>query len=293
MVSNNWHERALKDIENTLINVFSQDCASENLLKSMKYSTLDAGKRIRPLFCLASGVLSDADYKNILLIGSALEIIHCFSLIHDDLPIMDNDGLRRGKPTNHIVYGDAVALLAGDALHSLSFEILSSEKLKLSDNKKLNIICRVAKAIGINGMVGGQTIDWLSSGKHLTVDELKEMHGLKTGALLKASIITGYLAGDNYSQNVLMQMEIIADKIGLLFQIVDDIIDVTETTETLGKTANKDHEQDKATYVTILGLDDSKQLAATLHKEIINLLKQHDNSEILQYLTDLVYYRNN
>lgn len=293
MAFNNWHEQALKDIENTLINVFSQDCASENLLKSMKYSTLDAGKRIRPLFCLAGGVLSGAEYKNTLLIGSALEIIHCFSLIHDDLPIMDNDSLRRGKPTNHVVYGDAVALLAGDALHSLSFEILSNDKLKLSDSKKLNIIYRIAQAIGINGMVGGQTIDWLSSGKQLTVDELKEMHGLKTGALLKASIITGYLAGNNYSQDVLMQMEIIADKIGLLFQIVDDIIDVTETTETLGKTANKDHEQDKATYVTILGLDESKQLAATLHKEIINLLKQHDNSEILQYLTDLVYYRNN
>ncbi len=293
MFFNKWHEQALKDIESTLITIFNQDCKSVDLLSSMKYSTLDAGKRIRPLFCVASGLLSNAEYNNTLLIGSALEIIHCFSLIHDDLPIMDNDSLRRGKPTNHIVYGDAVALLAGDALHSLSFEILSNDKVKLSDSKKLNIICRVAQAIGINGMVGGQTIDWLSSGKQLTVNELKEMHGLKTGALLKASIITGYIAGDSYSQNVLMQMEIIADKIGLLFQIVDDIIDVTETTETLGKTANKDHEQEKATYVTILGLDESKQLAATLHKEIINLLKQHDNSDILQYLTDLVYYRNN
>ncbi len=289
----NWHNETISKIEIMLDNLLDTYSASDTLLASIKYSTLAGGKRIRPLFSVASAMLNNDSSDTPLIVGCAIEMIHCFSLIHDDLPIMDNDNLRRGKPTNHIVYGDAIALLAGDALHSLCFEILSSDKLILSAQTKLDIIYNTAKAIGLNGMVGGQVIDWLNTGKNITLEELKTMHMLKTGALLKSSIINGYIASNNSTADNLAKITLIADKIGLLFQIVDDIIDVTESTHTLGKTANKDAEQNKATYVNILGLEHSKLLANQLHDEAINLLKEFQNSEYLQYLTDIVYFRNN
>ena len=290
---NIWHQKSNLDIESTLERILDRQCSSPTLINSIKYSTLAGGKRIRPLLTIAGGMLSNANYQATLEIGAALEMIHCFSLIHDDLPIMDNDDLRRGKPTNHKVYGDAIALLAGDALQALCFEILCSSLPNLTAEKKLAIIHKTSHAIGLNGMVGGQAIDWLSSGKNLSQQELQLMHTLKTGALLSAAIMTGYIAGDNYNSNSLIQIEEVSNKIGLLFQIVDDIIDVTESTETLGKTANKDLQQNKATYVNILGLEQSKILARNLHQEINLLLNNHKNSETLQYLTDIIYSRNN
>jgi farnesyl diphosphate synthase len=257
----------------------------------MRYSSLLGGKRIRPLFTIAAGVLNNAPVNIATTIGATIELIHCFSLIHDDLPSMDNDDLRRGKPTNHKVYGDAVALLAGDALHTLCFEILSSEQLVLPAKRKLEIIRLIAKSIGVQGMVGGQTIDWLSTGKQLNLEQLQEMHLLKTGALLRTSILVGYLAGENFDADQYELIDIIAQKIGLLFQIVDDIIDVTEDTVTLGKTANKDQDNNKATYVNILGLEQAQIIAKNLHHEIVNLLLQQVSSKQLKYLTDLVYFR--
>lgn len=287
-----WHQQSLQQIELRITELLDlpSDCAT--LIESIRYSCLDGGKRIRPLFTIAAGHLSNASLDTALTIGSAIEIIHCFSLIHDDLPIMDNDDLRRGKPTNHKVYGDAVALLAGDALNTLCFEILSSEQLNLPATNKLTIINLLARAIGLQGMVGGQTIDWLSTGNDLTLIQLQEMHSLKTGALLRASILAGYLAGADVNVQQQQQIDLIAQKIGLLFQIVDDIIDVTEDTQTLGKTANKDQIQDKATYVNLLGLEQAQTAAQELHQEIINLIEDQPNSHILKFLADNVYYRN-
>lgn len=288
-----WHSKKLTQIEAQLASLLEYPSSCATLIESMRYSTLSGGKRIRPLFTIAAGILSDANEEDSILIGATIELIHCFSLIHDDLPIMDNDSLRRGKPTNHIVYGDAVALLAGDALHALCFEVLSSDNLKINVAAKLKIISLIANAIGLQGMVGGQTIDWLSTGKKLTLTELQEMHLLKTGALLRASILSGYLAGSKYDTIQYKQIDVIAQKIGLLFQIVDDIIDITQDTATLGKTANKDEEQDKATYVNLLGLENAQIQAKELHSEIINLINLQDNSSALKYLADTVYFRNN
>ncbi len=288
-----WHETALTQIENTLDQILTCRASCTTLLDSMRYSTLDGGKRIRPLFTIAAGMLTNADITTATTIGATIELIHCFSLIHDDLPIMDNDSLRRGKPTNHVVYGDAVALLAGDALHALCFEILSNQDLAVPAEAKLKIISLIANAIGVRGMVGGQTIDWLNTGKIISLHDLQEMHMLKTGALLRASILAGYLAGNKHDILQYAQIDTIANKIGLLFQIVDDIIDVTEDTITLGKTANKDEAQNKATYVNLLGLATAQQQASELHQEIINLINQQPDSEALKYLADIVYYRNN
>ena len=288
-----WHTQSLVAIEQCLDLILAPNLNyPSELLASIRYSTLDGGKRIRPLFCLASAELNQAQAENALLVGCAIEMIHCFSLIHDDLPIMDNDDLRRGKPTNHKVFGDAVALLAGDALQALCFELLSSIKLTIPSNNKLQIINLVASSIGLLGMVGGQTIDWLSTGHKLDLAQLQKMHQLKTGALLKASILAGYLTGNTYDQQQYQLLSEIADNIGLLFQIVDDIIDVTQDTQTLGKTANKDLLQDKATYVNILGLEVAKHSAEQLYLNTINKIEQLDNNQQLSFLTAKVYYRN-
>ncbi len=286
-----WHDHNLELIEQELDRLLTLDNDCSTLVDSMRYSCLDGGKRIRPLFTLAAGILSNAQVETLLTIGSAIELIHCFSLIHDDLPIMDNDDLRRGKPTNHKVYGDAVALLAGDALHAICFEILSSDKLCLPAEQKLSIIHLIANSIGVQGMVGGQTIDWLSTGQKIDLQLLQKMHSLKTGALLKASIVVGYLAGSDYQEAHYQAINDIAAKIGLLFQIIDDIIDVTEDTATLGKTANKDNHDNKATYVSILGLAEAQQTAADLHKNIVTILDGYPTGKHLKYLADLVYYR--
>ncbi|RTL13280.1 MAG: polyprenyl synthetase family protein [Neisseriaceae bacterium] len=287
-----WRARTLNEIEQCLDQILTISSSCPYLLEAIRYSTLNGGKRIRPLFTIAAGSLNNANPLNCRLIGCAIEMIHCFSLIHDDLPIMDNDDLRRGKPTNHKVYGDAVALLAGDALHALCFEVLTSDQLAISPERKLRIIGLIAQSIGIEGMVGGQTIDWLSTGKQIDLQQLQQMHTLKTGALLRAAILAGYLAGNEFDSPQYAAIDVIAQKIGLLFQIVDDIIDVTEDTSTLGKTANKDSEQDKATYVNILGLAVAQQTAKNLHSEILELLRKLENSSQLKFLADSVYYRN-
>lgn len=287
-----WHEISLTKIDDIVNSILTIKTPCETLIESMRYSSLNGGKRIRPLLTIASSGLSNANTDNAMLIGATIELIHCFSLIHDDLPIMDNDSMRRGKPTNHIVYGDAVALLAGDALHALCFEILSSNKLLIAAEKKIKIISLIANAIGVHGMVCGQTIDWLNTGGKVSLENLQQMHMLKTGALIRASILSGYLAGDNFDEAQYKRIEIISQKIGLLFQIVDDIIDATEDSQTLGKTANKDAEQNKSTYVTLLGLENAQKSAKDLHKNIIKVINLENNSEHLQYLTDQIYYRN-
>lgn len=265
---------------------------SSVLLEAMSYSALALGKRIRAFLTIAGGQLSNANESDLLVLGAAIELIHCYSLIHDDLPAMDNDDLRRGRPTCHKKYNEAIAIIAGDALQALSFAALSGDKFAVTADKKLKIINMLANYIGVNGMAGGQSIDILSGGVDLTLPELQKMHALKTGALIKGSILSGYLCGNEFSHTMYQNLTTIADKIGLLFQIIDDVLDVTSSTEELGKTANKDFLQQKATYVSILGIEKTKNEALKLHQEIVFLLQEIPNSDYLIRITNSIYQRN-
>lgn len=265
---------------------------SSVLLEAMRYSALALGKRIRALLTIAAGQLSNANESDLLVLGSAIELIHCYSLIHDDLPAMDNDDLRRGLPTCHKKYNEAIAIIAGDALQALAFAVLSGDKFAITSDKKLEIINILANYIGVNGMAGGQSIDILSGGINLSLTELQKMHALKTGALIKGSILSGYLCGSEFSLAMYQNLTIIADKIGLLFQIIDDILDVTSSTEELGKTANKDFLQQKATYVSLLGIEKTKNESLKLHQEIVLLLQEIPSSDYLISITNSIYWRN-
>jgi farnesyl diphosphate synthase len=263
------------------------------LMEAMRYSTLDGGKRIRPLLTVASGNLSAATFDSLITIGAAIELIHCYSLIHDDLPAMDNDDLRRGRPTCHKKYNEAIAILAGDALQTKAFAVISDDELLISDNSKLKIIQTLAKSAGVSGMVGGQSLDLISTGLHLSLPELQNMHMKKTGALIKAAILCGYLAGHKYSKDIYYKLSTVADNLGLLFQIADDILDFTSDTQTLGKTAHKDLVYSKATYVNILGLDSAQAMAKELFNQTLTILQALPMSEQLIELTHFIYERSN
>ncbi|MDQ5920004.1 MAG: farnesyl diphosphate synthase [Pseudomonadota bacterium] len=263
------------------------------LLEAMRYSSLNGGKRVRPFLVMAAGKISQAQSAVLLDIGVAIELIHCYSLIHDDLPAMDDDDLRRGLPTCHKQYGEAMAILAGDALQAQAFVVLSSDSLRLDCAIKLKIINLVASSAGVNGMVGGQALDLLSTGTNLTLPQLQHMHIKKTGALISAAILSGYLAGANCKPEIYDKLVLIANNIGLLFQITDDILDATADTNTLGKTANKDWAANKATYVNILGLEKAQHMADNLYNTTIEMLRHLSQSEELTTLTHFVYNRSN
>ncbi len=288
----NKREILLAKIEAQLHQILDVETSAIELINAIKYSTLNNGKRIRPLLCFASGEISEAQEKNLLLVGSAIELIHCYSLIHDDLPAMDNDDLRRGIPTCHKKFNEALAILAGDALQALAFSTLSQSNLTINDKTKIRIISLIANMSGINGMVGGQAIDCSSTGIKLSHEHLKEMHSLKTGALIKASILAGYLCGANVNEEEFQTLNQLADQIGLLFQIKDDILDATSDTKTLGKTANKDLDANKATYVSILGIEKAQALSQSVYNEITNKLNVPKYQSLLS-LTETIFIRKN
>jgi len=205
---------------------------------------------------------------------------------------MDNDDLRRGKPTCHKKYNEAIAILAGDALQSLAFETLSSTDLNITQTAKLKIINQLAKSSGLSGMAGGQALDLINTGLAITQQQLQQMHIMKTGALINTSIISGYLANNSFDITLYQKLSDTATKLGLLFQVIDDIIDITSNTQILGKTAHKDLDNNKATYVTILGIEKSNQYANMLYSEIKNSLTKYTNADFLLYLIDLIYFRN-
>ncbi|MCC2644940.1 MAG: geranyl transferase [Burkholderiales bacterium] len=279
-------------INDRLNNILRLENGNAGLIEPIRYSVLGGGKRIRPLLSIASGRINAADFDAVLDIGCALELIHCYSLVHDDLPAMDNDDLRRGLATCHKKYDEATAILVGDALQSLAFEVLSAPTLNLPQESKLKIINLVSKASGISGMVGGQLIDLYSTGQELTLTILQNMHAQKTGALIRAAILSGYLCGSAFSLDKYNTLSQIADSLGLLFQIMDDILDVTQSSHTLGKTANKDIINDKATYVSLLGLEEARGIADELYREIITDLSRLKNSAMLQEIATIVYKRN-
>lgn len=244
--------------------------APERLKEAILYSTLNGGKRLRALLTLASGELCLADTEVLTPIAAAIESIHAYSLIHDDLPAMDDDEYRRGKLTCHKAFDEATAILAGDALLTFSFELLSHIE-DLSAEKRLQIIQLYSVAAGSYGMVGGQYIDLASEKSVITLHELETIHRKKTGALIKAAILAGAIAGD-VDVDTYDRLSVYADNIGLAFQIKDDILDITGTQEELGKMPGSDLLQDKSTYISLLGLEESVKKLNSLTAEAIELL---------------------
>ncbi|MFZ5759660.1 MAG: polyprenyl synthetase family protein [Thermodesulfobacteriota bacterium] len=245
-------------------------------IEAMRYSLFAGGKRIRPVLCLAACEALHGDPVPCLPLACALECIHTYSLIHDDLPAMDNDELRRGKPTNHMIHGEAGAILAGDGLLSFAFELLSRPDLgDLAAPDRLRIINLVARAIGPLGMVGGQALDMDSMGKEIPFATLQFLHGCKTGALITASVQTGAVIG-HADQQQFAALTAYGRQIGLAFQIVDDLLNVEGTTEQLGKAAGSDAEQHKATYPAFFGVAKTRQLAREAVDAAVNSLAAFD-----------------
>lgn len=260
------------------------------LHEAMHYAVLDGGKRVRPLLVHAAGALFDADVAELARAAAAVEMIHAYSLVHDDMPCMDDDALRRGKPTVHVKYDEACALLVGDALQAQAFEILAEGGLDAA--RQLAMVRLLAKASGSLGMCGGQAIDLASVGLTLSLQELEQMHTLKTGALLRVSVLLGAFAGKSLSENEITALDQYSSAIGLAFQVVDDVLDATADSATLGKTAGKDAADNKPTYVSILGLEQSQALAEKLRTDAYRALEQFgDKARRLRELADLIVQR--
>ena len=234
---------------------------------AMRYAVLEGGKRVRPLLSFAAGELTGATPERLEIAGAAVELIHAYSLVHDDMPCMDDDVLRRGKPTVHVEYDQATALLVGDALQSLAFQLLSETRLSDSPGAQLEMVKALALASGSRGMAGGQAIDLESTGKPLSLPELEFMHIHKTGALIRAAVVLGSYCGQALEAKQAENLDRYAKCVGLAFQVVDDVLDCDANTATLGKTAGKDAIQGKATYVSAMGLARAKAFAEDLRQQ--------------------------
>ena len=261
-------------------------------ITAMRYSLFAGGKRVRPVLCLAVCEALHVDPFPYLSLACGLECIHTYSLIHDDLPAMDNDELRRGKPTNHMIYGEAGAILAGDGLLSFAFELLSRPDTgSLSSHDQLRIVNIIAKAIGPLGMVGGQALDMDSEGKSIPFSTLQYLHSCKTGALITASVQTGAIIGRADDQQF-AALSSYGKQIGLAFQIVDDLLNVEGTTAQLGKAAGSDAEQNKATYPSFFGVEKTRKLAGEAVDGAIAALSTFDHeAEPLRELARYIYNR--
>jgi farnesyl diphosphate synthase len=262
----------------------------QSLHAAMRYAALGGGKRVRALLAYASGELADADAGLVDHAAVAVELIHAYSLVHDDLPCMDDDVLRRGKPTCHVAHGEAMALLAGDALQTLAFEVLAKAPLPQAQAQ----IAMLAEAAGSHGMAGGQALDLAHVGDALSLNELERMHALKTGALIQAAVRLGAACGRMLDQAKDEALGRYAAAVGLGFQIVDDVLDVEGTAHSLGKTAGKDAMQGKATYASLLGLDAAKKRVAELRDEAHTaLLAFGTGARRLNELADWIALRKN
>ncbi|MDD4912635.1 MAG: polyprenyl synthetase family protein [Sideroxydans sp.] len=284
------HQTKFEEVLRTLLP--SAEVMPQRLHAAMRYSVLEGGKRVRPLLAFAAGELAGADIARVNYAAAAVELIHAYSLVHDDMPCMDDDVLRRGKPTCHVEYDEATALLVGDALQSLAFQFLSEPRLSDDPFKQLKMIKLLAIASGSRGMAGGQAIDLASVGKQLTLPELENMHIHKTGALIRVAILLGAYCGDALSDAELDKLDHFGKLIGLAFQVVDDVLDCEADTATLGKTAGKDADNDKPTYVSLLGLSAAKEMAQRLHSEALESLNEFgDNALRLRELADFIVLR--
>jgi geranylgeranyl diphosphate synthase, type II len=260
-----------------------------NLPSAMKYAVLNGGKRLRPLLIYATGAALSVPAPHLDAAACAVELTHAYSLVHDDLPAMDNDDLRRGQPTCHKAFNEATAILAGDALQTLAFQILASDQHShLSDKIRLEMIKTLAHASGCLGMAGGQALDLDATGKPLTLTALEKIHRYKTGALIKASVRMGALASPTVTDTQLEQLDKYATHLGFAFQIQDDILDVEGNTELLGKQIGMDVALGKSTYPALLGIEKAKQMVIDLHEQAISAIQRFDESA--NHLRDLARF---
>jgi farnesyl diphosphate synthase len=269
----------------------SPGLAPASLHEAMRYSVLGGGKRVRPLLCHAAASLFEVAPDVVDAPAIAVELIHAYSLVHDDLPCMDDDVLRRGKPTCHVEFDEATALLVGDALQTQAFQVLSNRLAGIAPARQLEMLHLLAVASGSRGMAGGQAIDLAAVGEQLTISELEFMHIRKTGALIRAAVLLGAHCGEA-SPDALERLGHFANRIGLLFQVVDDLLDAEASTATLGKTAGKDAAQNKPTYVNLLGVNEAKAMASKLRQDAHDALAPFGASAIrLHELTDFIVER--
>ena len=257
-----------------------EDVAADRLLEAMGYAALNGGKRLRGCClvisagrCVAQITGSDVRMDNLLSIAGAVELLHAYSLIHDDLPAMDDAELRRGKPATHIAFDEATAILAGDALQTQAFSILASDVLAIADDVKIALVATLARASGLAGMAGGQMLDLQAEDKVLDVAEIRQMQDLKTGALISASVLMGAQA-QGATDEMLAALASYADKLGYAFQIADDLLDALSDAEQLGKPAGRDAEQNKASLVSLLGLEEAQQITVQLAQDAEQALSQ-------------------
>jgi len=273
---NSYLSSKRKQINKALGSIFADD--SSKIVKAMKYSLMAGGKRIRSVLCMAAAEAVGGQNKDIIRAACALEMIHTYSLIHDDLPAMDNDKLRRGIPTCHIAFDEATAILAGDALLTLSFEFLSSTGSSQGNRSLewIHVIHIIAKAAGYKGMIEGQMQDMAAEGNRLRLEDLEKMHALKTGALIEASVTAGAILGKG-SDVQIQNLKTYSRNIGLAFQVTDDILNVEGDPNIMGKDAGSDQLRAKSTYPGILGLESSREFAKKLVKDALKALENFDN----------------
>jgi farnesyl diphosphate synthase len=289
-----WSRQQLAAVEQALEAWVPAD-APAGLGQAMRYGVLDGGKRLRPLLVLAACQAVAGDPEAAMRAAVAVELIHAYSLIHDDMPCMDNDVLRRGKPTVHVQFGEAQAMLAGDAMQALAFEVLTPDDASVPAALQATLCGLLARAAGHSGMAGGQAIDLASIGRALDEASLRDMHKRKTGALLQGSVLMGAACG-SCEAPVRQALADYGAAIGLAFQVVDDILDVTQASETLGKTAGKDQDNDKPTYVSVLGLNAARQHAHALRAQAHAALQRSGlggAASLLAVLADKVVERDN
>jgi farnesyl diphosphate synthase len=288
-----WARRTAGEMERSLADLLPPPGATpERLHAAMRYATLGAGKRVRPMLAFGAGLVTGADPARVTIAAAAVEIIHAYSLIHDDLPCMDDDVLRRGRPTCHVEFDEATALLAGDALQALAFELVANYPLADSATTQLEMIQLFARACGSLGMAGGQAIDLANTGKSIALPELEFMHILKTGALIRASVLLGAMCGQPLGKAEMNNLDRYGKRVGLAFQVVDDILDCESNTEKLGKTAGKDKDANKPTYVSLMGMAPAKRFAGELLSDAHDALAGFDaRADRLRQLADYIVKR--
>lgn len=291
-----WSGAVLARTEAHLEHLLPQPVATgplDRLHEAMRYAVLQGGKRVRPLLVHAAGQVAEAQPAALDAAGSAVELIHAYSLVHDDLPCMDNDVLRRGKPTVHVAYGEALAMLVGDALQALAFRaVAQAADAGVPAPAVVRMCAELADAAGSVGMAGGQAIDLSAVGSQLTRETLEDMHRRKTGAMLRVSVRLGALCGASLGAQAQAALDRYSAAVGLAFQVVDDVLDVEADSATLGKTAGKDAEHDKPTFVSLLGLSGARTLAASLREQAHAALEEFGGSGTqLRALADLIVLR--
>lgn len=288
-----WLQRSTERVDQAILKSFDDQVSPASGLKTaMHYAATGGGKRVRPLLVYATASLAGKELDQVAGIDAcavAVELFHTYSLVHDDLPCMDNDDLRRGRPTVHKAFDEASALLVGDALQTMAFQLIAQSAL--NDAQKVQVITSLSVAGGMAGMAGGQAIDLASVGKQLTQNELELMHRLKTGALLRTAVQIGAIAV-NFNEQEKKSLDVFASALGLAFQVVDDVLDASSDSQTLGKTAGKDAAANKPTFVSLMGLGGAREFARQLHQEALDSLGiWGDNAELLRAIASKVVNR--